>query len=181
MGCIPAPAAKAMLAEASRIAPGRRRASDGICGDPAHQARQSRHNTGDAADLTHDPAAGIDCNVLTEQVRERCIDGDETRCDEIIWNGRICTAARDWHWRPYGGANPHDKHAHFSIRPERRNDTSPWFTRPDSEELAMDAEAKAAFADLVNRLNAANHEIRQVRQEVANLTAKLDKSHPGSK
>ena len=63
----------------------------------------------------------------------------------IIWNRQICSAAKQgWAWRSYDGANPHTKHAHFSLDPTRRNDVRPWFTPPQNEEFTLDAEAKAA-------------------------------------
>jgi hypothetical protein len=69
-------------------------------------------------------------NVVTERVRQRCIAGELPQVDEIIWNRRICTAARGWTWRPYGGSNPHTKHAHFSIVTKHRGRTGPWLTAP---------------------------------------------------
>lgn len=180
MSCVPAPACKAALAEATRLHPKRSRVSDGICGDPAHQARKSKHNTGDAFDLTHDPVNGVNCEIEAERLRLRCLGGVETRATEIIWNRRIATRARGWEWRPYSGSNPHDKHMHVSIDETRRNDTSPWFESGD-EELSMDAEVKSAFQEVITRLNVANHEIRQLRQQVVDLTAKVDKSHPGTR
>jgi hypothetical protein len=42
----------------------------------------------------------------------------------IIWNRRIASSspingAAAWDWRPYTGANPHDKHVHISVKPEK--------------------------------------------------------------
>lgn len=181
MSCVPAPAAKAMLAEATRLWPNRSRASDGICGDPRHQATKSDHNTGDAVDLTHDPVNGVDCEHLVESIRRRGIAGLETRVTYIIWNRQICSAARrDWAWRSYDGSNPHTKHAHFSLNPTRRNDTSPWFTPPQSEDDEMTKEQEAKVDELRKRVDHANSELRAVKQGIADIKALLAKTHPGA-
>jgi hypothetical protein len=38
----------------------------------------------------------------------------------IIWNRRICNSkVQPWTWRPYTGTNPHNKHVHISVLPEK--------------------------------------------------------------
>lgn len=126
MGCTPAPTCRAALAEATRLWPNRRKTSDGICGDPAHQARVSDHNAGNAWDLSHDPAHGCDAHALVEQIRQR----QDKRVKYIISNRRICgpgSRGGGWNWKSYTGSNPHTLHSHVSIWPSARNDTSPWF------------------------------------------------------
>lgn len=126
MGCVAAPACKAALAEATRLWPSRRKTSDGICGDPRHQARESDHNAGNAWDLSHDPAHGCDAHALVEGIRRR----QDKRVKYIISNRRICgpgSSGGGWNWKPYSGGNPHSIHAHVSIWPSARNSTAPWF------------------------------------------------------
>lgn len=135
---VPAPAAKAALEEATRLWPGRSRLSDGIVGDPAHQARTSDHNADAdgmacAFDVTHDPAHGVDAHALVEELRRR----RDPRVKYIISRGRIAgpgARAGGWEWRPYTGPNRHDKHAHVSITQGGKRDTSPWWAPPAEEE-----------------------------------------------
>lgn len=126
MGCVAAPACKAALAEATRLWPSRRKTSDGICGDPRHQAGVSDHNQGNAWDLSHDPAQGCDAHALVEGIRRR----QDKRVKYIISNRRICgpgSSGGGWNWKPYSGSNPHASHTHVSIWPSARNSTAPWF------------------------------------------------------
>ena len=110
-------------------APGRRRQSDGTIGDPAHQSRKSDHNPWvedqgmgvvTAMDITHDPEGGCDANKLAEAI---CSSRDP-RVKYLIWNRQIASyreigGAPAWAWRPYNGSNPHTKHVHISVRPEK--------------------------------------------------------------
>lgn len=127
--CKCAPACKKALKDATARWPTRNRASDGCCGDEKHRARKSDHNPdasgfAHAFDLTHDPEAGVDCNVIAEQLR------DDPRVTYIIWSGKIFKA-RTNEWETYTGPNKHTKHVHVSIRPEARNDLSPWPFSPN--------------------------------------------------
>ncbi len=130
-GCRPAPTCSSALAEASRRWPGRNRASDGICGDPAHQARVSDHNPdasgyAHAFDLTHAPGVGLDTYRLADQLRRRALAGDEPRVKYVISNHRIASGP-GWAWRSYSGANPHTAHMHVSVTSAATHDTSPWW------------------------------------------------------
>ena len=122
--------ARAALRQASVRWPGRSTAADGILPSAAHSRRnpRSRHEQGNAFDLTHDPGHGVDCSVLARYLVARAEAGLEDRCDEVIWDHRIATAKRGWTWRRYSGSNPHDHHMHVSIRPEHRDDVSPWWS-----------------------------------------------------
>lgn len=115
----PAPACKKALTDATLRWPDRNRASDGIMGDSAHSKRKSDHNLGNAVDLTHDPLHGVDCF----QLRLRVI-GDP-RVTYVIFNGQIYKT-RLGKWETYRGPNPHRHHMHVSIKPESRDDLSPW-------------------------------------------------------
>jgi hypothetical protein len=117
----PAPALLALRNAIDARWPSRDKASDGIMGDAAHQARASDHNQGNALDVTHDPANGPDLEALAA-----ALIGDE-RVHYVIWNERIRNRAFEGGaWRPYTGANPHTKHLHVSVSAEHREDTSPW-------------------------------------------------------
>ncbi len=117
----PAPACKKALRDATARWPNRNRASDGIMGDAAHRARPSDHNLGNAFDLTHDPAHGVNCHVLSRQV------ATDRRVTYVIWNRQIYSRARaSAGWREYNGSNPHNQHMHVSIADASRNDLAPW-------------------------------------------------------
>lgn len=127
-----APALIAMEAEADRIAPRRRRTSDGSIGDQAHASRKSDHNPSGgfvhALDLSHDPAGGFDAHARAREVARNVTNGVERRIKYIISNRQIFSRKSDgWKWRSYTGANGHTQHAHFSIEASGRNDTSPFF------------------------------------------------------
>jgi hypothetical protein len=146
----PAPACLKALKDATLRWPKRNRASDGIMGDAAHQARKSDHNEGNAFDLTHDPKNGVDCEELVKDVVW------DSRVKYVIWNRQICftdqphrreadescTSPRyrgpekDKVWEPYLGPNPHTKHMHVSIHAASRDDLSPWPWSPDTTAVA---------------------------------------------
>ncbi len=95
-------------------------------GDPAHQARKSDHNAGNALDLTHDPAGGFDAGALSEALRRQMAAFALGRVSYLIYNRRIASHKAAWTWRPYIGANPHTRHVHISIVAQRRGETRPW-------------------------------------------------------
>lgn len=103
--------------------PTRSKAVDGTIGDEAHQGRNSDHNPWvrgrdgsnvvTAIDITHDPAHGVDCNILAQQL----LDSRDKRIKYIIFNRRIIAGAdgpSPWVWRNHGGA-PHTQHMHLSV------------------------------------------------------------------
>lgn len=108
--------------------PKRNTASDGWLGDAAHQARLSQHNPNAAGvvcaiDITHDPAHGVDCHRLMEELDA----SNDDRIFYLIWNRQIDNSndART----PYDGPNPHTRHLHISVlwdRPERYDNPRPW-------------------------------------------------------
>lgn len=122
-----APAAKSILTQATLYRPGRSKASDGTIGDQAHAARVSDHNPDSdgvvlAADLTHDPAHGVDAHGW---IRWRAEKGDR-RIKYAISNG-MWWKPDGRGWRRYTGSNPHTKHVHVSIAKAYANDVSEWF------------------------------------------------------
>lgn len=110
---------EALRKQVNDAAPRRSKISDGTIGDPAHSARKSDHNPDSsgivrALDITHDPHNGVDSQRLAQAVA----DSRDPRIKYIISNGRIMSGPKGpspWKWRPYGGANPHDRHVHFSV------------------------------------------------------------------
>lgn len=117
----PSPAALAAMRDANALAPDRGRRLDGIMGDAAHQARDSDHNRGDAFDLTHDPAHGLDADAIAQLAIR------DARTAYVIRAGRIWSRRFEAQgWRPYGGPDPHAHHVHVSVRPEAREDASAW-------------------------------------------------------
>ena len=178
MGCTPSPLARQILAEATAIAPGRNRATDGICGDAAHQARASYHNTGDAADTTDDPAGGFAADKWAEIVRARCEAGTERRVDQIIAEGRIATSARQWgpvgrrwQWRRYTGPNAHRTHVHYSLN--TRNGGAQFFVGAADQGDEFDM---ATIEELKNLLGEWEKDTRaELRKVVDGQTDQIDR------
>lgn len=131
-----APCLVAMEAEADRIAPRRRRTSDGSIGDANHAVRRSDHNPDeegntdwvDALDISHDPANGMDIHARLRVVARNVKNGVEKRVDYMISDEEIFSKRNGvWAWRPYNGTNPHTHHGHISVNDQYRYDTSPFF------------------------------------------------------
>lgn len=121
-----APSLVVLRAEIDTRWPRRDHTSDGWIGDAAHQAQGSKsdHNPNergsvDAIDVDKD---GIDPYAV--------IAAFERHPSAHYWIYQRQIADRDdgWRRRPYTGTNPHDKHAHFSIRQSRtaEQDRRPW-------------------------------------------------------
>jgi hypothetical protein len=102
--------------------PTRNKASDGWIGDISHSSRASDHNPWvkdgsmgvvTAFDITHDPAHGVDAGQIAETINS------DPRVKYVIWNRRIYNPSVLKAWRKYNGVNPHTKHVHVSVRPEK--------------------------------------------------------------
>ena len=145
-----------LLEQVNQMAPGRSKASDGSIGDPRHQSRNSDRNPwvidGNigvviARDITHDPANGCDAQKIADSI----VASRDPRVKYIIWNRRICNSkVQPWTWRPYTGTNPHNKHVHISVLPEKSkyDDRSDWqLARAQVQSLAA-AFAAAAVEDI---------------------------------
>lgn len=114
--------------------PKRSKASDGTIGDPSHQSRKSDHNPWvtnggigvvTAMDVTNDPEHGCSAQQLVDAL----VQSRDPRIKYIIWNRHIVSSSvQPWTWRPYTGANPHDKHFHLSVLPEpaKYDALTPW-------------------------------------------------------
>jgi hypothetical protein len=124
--------ARSLLAlrdQVNRAAPKRNKASDGTIGDAAHCRRKSDHNPWvrdgnigvvTAMDITHDQANGCDASAIAEAIR----GSRDARVKYIIWNRQIANSSpigshTAWDWRPYTGSNPHTKHVHISVKPDK--------------------------------------------------------------
>ena len=116
-----APAAIALLRQATALWPKREKASDGLLPSRAHlaQSPNSDHNTGFAVDLTHDPIKGPDCAKIFKELKK------DKRVKYLIFRGVIWSPERGL--RAYTGSNPHMKHLHVSIKDGHGKDTSDWF------------------------------------------------------
>lgn len=116
-----APAAKALLRQATALKPKRNKASDGLLPSVAHQKQNpsSDHNTGFAVDLTHDPVFGISGDDVFFELQK------DKRVKYLIFKGRIWSKEKGN--REYTGSNQHKKHVHVSIKETAGNDTSNWF------------------------------------------------------
>lgn len=109
----------------NQLAPNRSKASDGTIGDAAHASRNSDHNPWvkdgnigvvTAMDITNDIAHGCDAQALVDAL----VSSRDSRIKYIIWNRKIVNSRiQPWVWRNYGGTNPHTKHFHISVRPEK--------------------------------------------------------------
>lgn len=143
-----APSLATLRRETDALWPERNKASDGTIGNLAHAARASDHNP-DAGgvvrawDVTR--WIGPDGDVADLIVQHLRATRDP-RVSYIIWQRRICNSravdgAEPWAWRPYDGSNPHDKHAHISVRSAPTgDDPSPWhledIVMPTAQEIA---------------------------------------------
>lgn len=107
--------------------PHRSKDSDGSIGNAEHASRSSDHNPWvidhgigvvTAIDITHDPHSGFDSYAFAEMLRQQ----RDPRIKYVISNRRICSSTEDpWHWRPYGGKNPHDHHVHISVKSDKEH------------------------------------------------------------
>ena len=135
-----------LLEQVNQMAPNRSKASDGSIGDPNHQSRKSDHNPWvidgsigvvTARDITHDPKNGCDAQTIADSI----VASKDARVKYVIWNRKLCSSQiQPWTWRSYMGANPHNKHVHISVLPQKAkyDDRSDWqLTQARLERLAM--------------------------------------------
>lgn len=135
-----APALVRLRSEIDAKFPARSKASDGWIGDSAHSARRSDHNPDakgmvHAIDITNDPAHGVRCEDLVEQL----ILSKDRRVKYIIWDYEIISGPAGpspWVRRHYSGSNPHTKHMHIScVYGPLENDTSTWLEEEDMAQV----------------------------------------------
>jgi hypothetical protein len=132
MATVP-PFLRSILAEATRISPGRSTASDGTVGDAAHSARISDHNPDSrgvvhACDVTHDTVGvraqdRFDAHAWGEIIRARCKVGTERRVKYLVSynfglrSDVIASPNTGWAWKRQS-ARDHASHLHISIKYE---------------------------------------------------------------
>lgn len=124
------PSLVTLRSEFNALSPGRDKASDGWIGDAAHSATQSDHNPDSkgavhAIDVDDDlRLPGVSMERVVQFLLRRCRSGQERRLRYIIYNRRIWSASSGWAQKAYTGANPHDKHAHFSGKYDAASESS---------------------------------------------------------
>jgi hypothetical protein len=135
-----APCLVVLRDEFNKSGPNRDKTTDGWIGDPAHAARQSKHNPHPDTKIVH--AIDVDdsgpwlhgtmedrIQHLIAECRKSGESGlDRGRLTNIIYERRIWSASSNWAEKPYSGDNPHTEHAHIDCEesPEYEQDTRPW-------------------------------------------------------
>lgn len=113
-----APSLIVLRDQINKAAPGRNKKKDGTIGDAAHAASKSEHNPNEqgivrAMDITCDPANGVDCGKLAEDIITE-LDRRGVR-GYVIFNRRIrSTYVSPGKWRAFKG-DPHSEHVHVSV------------------------------------------------------------------
>jgi hypothetical protein len=170
--CVPALTCRKALQEATLLWPDRKRASDGICPSAQHSATNpnSDHERGNAYDLTHDPANGVDCALLVAHlVRTQDFRVAYVIYARTIWRSYIRPAGtrgpdgirnadlQPWQPERYTGSNPHNSHMHVSILPDYRNEIGSWWNALAMEDDMVwsdkDSENLAAVRSLLEQIN----------------------------
>lgn len=139
------PCLVALRNEFNELSPGRDKRSDGWIGDKAHSLSVSDHNGDESGRTPYEDAddvdevhgldvdetgpwpGGLDMGHLVHEVVKRHRLGLDDRLQNVIWAGQIASRSWGWTWRPYGGANQHYQHGHFSARYGSAQESS---TRP---------------------------------------------------
>lgn len=138
------PSLVALRGEFNQVAPNRDKDSDGSIGDQEHATGSSGHNpdeTGRPEDTDADSknevrAIDVDSDLRVPGLTmEMCVQFIVMLCRTeritwikyIIYRGRIWSRSSGWITQRYTGSNPHDKHAHFSCRPDTTSENT---TRP---------------------------------------------------
>lgn len=125
-----APALAELRAEVDVRWPDRSKVSDGTIGDTRHSKLPTDHNPDRfnvvrAVDLTNWHAIGW---TIAETLRLK----RDPRTKYVIFEGRMFSSyaaggVPAWTWRPYTGANKHEKHVHVSVVADARAEsTAPW-------------------------------------------------------
>ncbi len=102
-----------LRAQINTAHPDRSTKSDGTIGDANHQGTASDHNPNVqgvvcAFDLTHDPAHGVDGEIIVQAQRKN----PHPDLAYMVWRGQIFSRIRDWKPAPNSG---HYQHVHFSV------------------------------------------------------------------
>jgi len=160
-----------LISQVNDIAPKRKKASDGTIADQNHpttsdhqpKIKDGGQGVVTAADITHDPTRGCDCNLIASSMEK----SRDERIKYVIWNRRIMNSqVSPWTWRAYNGSNPHDKHIHVSVRSEKKyyDGSADWdlgdmrkahaLSAAAGAKIAWGAHVDAAFKDKVIGISA---------------------------
>lgn len=140
-------------------------------GNPPHQV--------DAVDFPHQPDKGLDCNVLTEDLR---LSRDQ-RINLVIWNHQQFSSypkngVAAFTWRPYTGADPHDTHCHVEVNDIHHDETQDWkvFEMADSWDKVYKVldDADDGKADGVRDGDTTGHSLMVIRSRTYNILRKLE-------
>ena len=194
-----APALDKLRDEIDVLYPRRDKTSDGWLGNAEHSSRVSDHNPDESGmvhaidvdeDLTGNSGAyprfrsGQGIREIVDFILDRCRSGAEKRLWYIIYEGRIYSRTYGWVSRAYSGANPHDHHAHFSLRYSDaiEADRSSWLgglgDRPAAEKPQVDDDVELADVVDVSALNAARGEQDEPSEDVAKVQYVLAAWYP---
>jgi hypothetical protein len=145
--------------------PDRSTASDGWIADQRHIQEAAAHpehhpwdvtqhipnadNVVCAIDVTHDPAHGVDCHVLMEQLDA----SNDPRIYYLIFD-RMIDNSNDTR-TAYTGVNPHTKHMHISTwpyRPDLYDNPKPWALpifgyKPSRQNIGISEDDMRIFRD----------------------------------
>jgi len=126
---------KTLRAQINAAYPNRDKRSDGGIGDAAHASRNSDHNPWvkdrhgvgvvTAIDIDEDLAPNIHS---IENIVKALQASKDPRIKYIIYEKRITVPGDITKWKPYHGKNPHDHHAHISVKstPNFYDSTALW-------------------------------------------------------
>ena len=128
-----------------------------------------------ARDFTHDPRNGCDAQKVADSI----VASRDPRVKYIIWNRQICNSkTQPWTWRRYTGANPHNKHVHISLLPEKAkyDSRADWqLTQTQLERMAM-AFAARTIEDI--EVAWGKKVSAPFKHKVVEISAELDTSIP---
>lgn len=192
MAWVLTPALVALRDAFNRVAPNRDKTSDGSIGDQAHADSVSDHNPDETGAVpihdadTVDEVHAIDVDedlraadargafTMMRAVRQLVEDhrtGREARLRYIIYERTIWSASWGWAAREYTGANPHDKHAHFSgsYDTAKERDTSPWNLGYVEDDMPTIQEFLAADVDPTDNSYSLGGSINVVRERTGHM------------
>lgn len=169
--CNPSPFPKAVLAEASRIAPGRRTSSDGICGDIAHQHEVSDHNPvrgiPHAVDISQSTPGSpfwqphfqvFDAHLYGLLIAGRIKAGTEKRVKYLVSNyghgDVIFDPSVSMTWRSNATGSSHESHLHVSFNYNflTEQSTAPFFAPHTTEpDMPLNTADLNAIRDIVKQ------------------------------
>lgn len=172
-----------LLDEINAYAPDRSKVSDGSIGDAAHASRSSDHNPWrqaggqgvvGARDFTHDPAGGLDCDLLAALLASQL--GKHPALGSgayVIWEAQIISTDRlSEGWRSYSGSNEHRSHLHLSVG----TNASDFDSRAPWDLFATKEDPMADYAEQLDTLIATVSRTERKLDKLRENTFKRDKA-----